>query len=55
MITTAQLEQAFAILEQVFSEEAAGKLQLPKNAAEFRVVKINSQKAVLWFKMIYAI
>ncbi|MDO5883108.1 aspartate aminotransferase family protein [Ligilactobacillus animalis] len=34
VITTAQLEQAFAILEQVFSEEAAGKLQLPKNAAE---------------------
>lgn len=34
VITTAQLEQDFAILEQVFSEEAAGKLQLPKNAAE---------------------
>lgn len=34
VITTAQLEQAFAILDQVFSEEAAGKLQLPKNAAE---------------------
>ncbi|QCQ04575.1 aspartate aminotransferase family protein [Ligilactobacillus animalis] len=34
VITTAQLDQAFAILEQVFSEEAAGKLQLPKNAAE---------------------
>ena len=34
VITTAQLDRAFTILDQVFSEEAAQKLRLPKNASE---------------------
>ncbi len=34
VITTTQLDRAFTILDQVFSEEAADKLHLPKNAAE---------------------
>ncbi|MBB1086186.1 aspartate aminotransferase family protein [Limosilactobacillus fastidiosus] len=34
VITEEELDQAFAILDQAFAEEAAGKLSLPENAEE---------------------
>ncbi|WP_434737688.1 aspartate aminotransferase family protein [Limosilactobacillus sp.] len=34
VITEEELDQAFAMLDQAFAEEAAGKLSLPDNAAE---------------------